>query len=128
MAPRTGIWRPFGALDTCKHKIDCGVPDLQVLTLLVSLGFDTMEEEKKAQGKPEKTSTTLVAHISIVCAGCCSTTGYFLQVFVFPNTLQALLSAHPPVLQNPVTVLCTHVMWWRAIFFYIFFPSQPSQN
>lgn len=73
-----------------------------------------MEEEKKAQGKTEKSSATLVAHSFTVCvpsrAGCCSTTGYFLQVFVFPKTLLVLPSAHPPALQNPVTVLCTCVM------------------
>lgn len=101
----------FGELDTWKCKFDCGMPDLRVLTLLVSLGFDIVEEEKKAKGKPEENSSTSAARIFIVCvlssAGCCSTTGYFLQVFVFPKTLQALPSAHPPALQNPVTVPCT---------------------
>lgn len=44
-------------MDAGKCKFDYGMPDFQVLTLLVSLGFDTMEKEKKDEGEREKSST-----------------------------------------------------------------------
>lgn len=106
VSPRAGIWRPLGELDTCKHKFDRGVPDLQVFALLVRPGFDTVEEEKRAEGKPEETSTTLVAHVFIVCvpssagcsstSSCSSTSGCLLQVLVFTETLQVLPRGRPP--------------------------------
>lgn len=44
----------FGELDT--WKFDCGMPDLQVLTLLVSLGFGTWKRRKKLKVNQKKTA------------------------------------------------------------------------
>lgn len=130
VAPWAGIWRPLGELDTCKHKFDRRVPDLQVFALLVRPGFDTVEEEKRAEGKPEETSSTLVAHVFIVCvpssAGCSSTSGCLLQVFVFTETLQVLPRGRPPKKKtNHNTLYLWFVM--ESNLFVDFFQTSPPK-
>lgn len=61
-----GIWRPCGELDTCKCKSDRGMPDLQVVTLLFSLGFHTVEEEEKVKGTMEETLSLSVCYQVLV--------------------------------------------------------------
>lgn len=68
------------------------MPDLQVFTLLVSLGFDTMEEEKKAKGEREKSSTIQQQTFSLLVS-------YLVLVIYFRFLFSLELpSAHPPAL------------------------------